>query len=146
MKVGTIQRKSQSNLTHIKIKLTILTNTRLLNYGVDCIEIYSETDDVVKQEIINKVRAFAKKNKQIIPIMYTLSYFHVYIINILNDVNEYNFSPNSVLYIADEIKDIQQKIEDLYKKKEKVEEKVDDYTIIATQPFLIFNNSFPSLI
>jgi len=112
---------------------------KLLNYGVDCIEIYSEVDDTVKQEMISKIRSFAKKNKQIIPIMYTLSYYHVYISKILNNEKEINFTQNSVLYITNDIDEITEKIHNM---NVQISEDIPtvDYTIISIEPQLIFNN------
>ena len=112
---------------------------RLLNLGVDCFEIYSEIDEESKKQMIEKIKSFSSKNNQTIPIMYTLNYFHVYVNNIINNAKEFNFIPNSVLYITRNIEENKDMIKSLHNKNENDNSKVY-YTIINTEPVLNFSS------
>ena len=103
----------------------------LLSLGVDGIEIYSEINKKTQEELISKIRNFAKENTQFITILYNISYFHVYVSRINNSDQELSINKNDIIYIKNNHEN------------EKLSEDTEKSSLspyIYTEPNLVFQN------
>lgn len=105
--------------------------TKLLKSGVDAVEIYSELNEDVKRELIEKVKTYAKENLQYIPIIYNLSYYRIYVSQInQNDDVETFINQNQTLYITNNKKNFEL-VEGVIKAKElEIKEEMDGLRIV----------------
>ena len=104
--------------------------TGLFNIGVDGIEIYSEIDSEIQKQLIYKIREFEKENLQFVTILYNLSYFHIYVLQINDNDKELNINQNDIIYIKNSNND--------EKSLESGESLLFPY--IITEPKLLFDN------
>ena len=64
----------------------------ILSLGVDGIEIYSELDYAIQEQLISKIRSFEKENSQFFTVLYNLSYFHIYVTRINENDQEFTIN------------------------------------------------------
>lgn len=140
-------------LKHIEVIQAIVI-LRLLNLGVDAVEIFAEMEEEAKKDIIAKVNTYSKENNQYIPVIYNLSYFRVYVTQLnKNEERECSIVQNQILYVTNSSKNYESLVLDYRKNNmesilielnvEKDNTVIEDnisVSFIVTEPLFNFKN------
>lgn len=74
---------------------------KMVQYGIDAFEIKSNVEYKIANEIINKIHYISANNVQILPIIYHLSYYSIYVSQINNGEESIRLNKGDIVIITD---------------------------------------------